>query len=338
MRSFIEVQRKLLPDLMDVMQKRYHILRYIKFMQPVGRRNLAISLSLTERTLRAEVEFLKTQNLIDIFPSGMQLTEAGLDVLEKLDGVMRELTGIDKKEDRLAKKYSINEVIIVSGNSDTSPWVKAELGKECASCIKRNLSGENIIAVTGGSTLAAVADMLTPDSRKTLFVPARGGLGEDVHNQANTIAANMAAKMNSSYRVLYVPEQVSKEAYLSFMKEPAIKEVISLIKTANIVVHGIGDANVMAGRRKSSPEIMMKIKDGNAVGEAFGYYFNEKPEIVHKVHTVGIQKEDLDHADSVIAVAGGSSKAKAIRAYLKMAPSATTLITDESVANELLKG
>ncbi|WP_409290313.1 sugar-binding transcriptional regulator [Peribacillus sp. SCS-37] len=338
MRSLIEVQKKLLPDLMDVMQKRYQILRYIKLMQPVGRRNLAASLNLTERTLRAEVEFLKDQNLINILPSGMNVTDSGLVLLEKLNGVMREVMGIDKKEELLARSYSIKEVIIVSGNSDGAPGVKNELGKECASCIKRNLSGDNIIAVTGGSTLAAVAGMLTPDPRRTLFVPARGGLGEDMENQANTIAANMAANMNSACRVLYVPEQVSKEAYFSFMKEPAIKEVISLIKRANIVVHGIGDAKAMASRRRSSPEVMDKIEAGNAVGEAFGYYFNEDGEIVHKVHTVGIQKEDLKHADSVIAVAGGSSKAKAIRAYLKMAPSTTTLITDDSVANELLKG
>ncbi|WP_026694504.1 sugar-binding transcriptional regulator [Peribacillus kribbensis] len=338
MRSLIEVQRKLLPDLMDVMQKRYQILRYIKFMQPVGRRNLSTSLNLTERTLRGEVEFLKAQNLIDIFPSGMHISSTGEEVLEKLEGVMRELTGIDTMEELLARQYSVKEVIIVSGNSDTSPWVKNELGKECAACIKRNLSGENIIAVTGGSTLAAVADMLTPDSRKTLFVPARGGLGEDVHNQANTIAANMAASMESDCRVLYVPEQVSREAYRSFMKEPGIKDVISLINKANIVVHGIGDALAMAERRKSPPEIMEKIKKGNAVGEAFGYYFDEKPEIIHKVHTIGIQKEDLEHSDHVIAVAGGISKAKAIRAYLKMAPATTILITDEAVANELLKG
>ena len=63
MQTLLEVQRKLLPDFLEAMQKRYNILRYIKIMEPVGRRTLASNLHLTERTLRSEVDFLKEQNL-----------------------------------------------------------------------------------------------------------------------------------------------------------------------------------------------------------------------------------------------------------------------------------
>ena len=62
MQTVIEVQKKLLPDLLAIMQKRYHILQYISTMEPVGRRNCC-NLGLTERVLRSEVEFLKEQNL-----------------------------------------------------------------------------------------------------------------------------------------------------------------------------------------------------------------------------------------------------------------------------------
>jgi central glycolytic genes regulator len=41
---------------------------------------------------------------------------------------------------------------------------------------------------------------------------------------------------------------------------------------------------------------------------------------------------------NVIAVAGGASKAKAIKAYMKKAPASTILITDEGAARKLLKG
>ncbi|MDQ0220039.1 hypothetical protein ELQ35_02600 [Peribacillus cavernae] len=340
MRSLLDVQRKLLPDFLAVMQKRYDILRYIKIMQPVGRRSLAVSLNLTERTLRSEVDFLKDQQLIYVFSSGMRLSEEGEDILEKLEGIMREVMGIDSMEQDLKRKLALNEVVIVSGDSDQSPWVKSELGKACANRMKQEWIGNNIIAVTGGSTMAEVANMLTPlpDGEELIFVPARGGLGEDVHNQANMIVSKMAEKADASYRVLYIPDQVSNEAYQSFMKEPTIKEVISLIRSANIVVHGVGDALAMAERRKTAPDVMKVITEGNAVGEAFGYYFNENGDVVHKVQTVGIQLDDLEQARSVIAVAGGKSKAKAIRSYMKRAPSSTVLITDEAAATELLKG
>ena len=74
--------------------------------------------------------------------------------------------------------------------------------------------------------MAAVGDSLIPDehSEHILFVPARGGIGEAAQNQANTIVEKMAQKTQASYRVLYVPDQLSDEAYASIMKEPALKK------------------------------------------------------------------------------------------------------------------
>lgn len=340
MQSIIDIQKRLLPDLLQVMQKRYSILRYISYMQPVGRRSLAVSLGLTERVLRSEVDFLKDQNLITINSVGMSLTFEGKNLLEDLEGFMRELKGIDVMELELKHRLGIKKVVIVPGDSDQSLMVKPELGKACANWMKNLLKGKNIIAVTGGSTMAAVADVLTPDFSRNelLFVPARGGIGEDVHNQANTISSIMARNTHSKHRVFYVPDQVSTEIYESLIKEPDIHEVLNLIKSASIVLHGIGDAMTMAERRKTPPEVMGKMASESAVGEAFGYYFNEAGDVVHKVLTIGLQLEDLNSIPNVIAVAGGESKAKAIKAYMKQAPSATVLITDEGAAKKLLKG
>jgi len=338
--SLIDIQKRILPDLLQVMQKRYLILQYINVMQPVGRRNLSVSLNLTERVLRSEVEFLKDQNLILMSGQGMTLTQEGKDILESLERVMRDIMGINTLERQLQERMGIRKVIVVPGDSDRSPWVKSELGRATANCMKDLLQSKNIIAVTGGSTMAAVADMLTPDfgEKDLLFVPARGGIGEDVKNHANTICAIMADNTNSRHRVFYVPDQVSTEVYKSFIKEPLIYEVWNLVKSASMVLHGIGDAITMAERRNTSPEDLHKILNGNAVGEAFGYYFNEAGEIVHKVLTIGLQMDDLKNVGDVIAVAGGESKAKAIRAYMKQAPSSTILITDEGAAKTLLQG
>jgi central glycolytic genes regulator len=340
MQSFIDIQKKLLPDLLQVLQKRYSILRNIGFMQPVGRRSLAVSLGFTERILRSEVEFLKDQNLIYTNNVGMSLTSEGKKLLEDLEGLMREIKGIDVMEFELKHRLGIKKAIIVPGNSDESPMVKSELGKACATSMKMLLGGKNIIAVTGGSTMATVAEELSPElgNKEILFVPARGGIGEDVQNQANTVSSIMSKNTHSKHRVFYVPDQVSPEIYESLLKEPDIHEVIQLIQSASMVLHGIGDAITMAKRRKTPPEEMNKIEGGKAVSEAFGYYFNEEGEIVHKALTIGLQLNDLARIPNVIAVAGGSSKAKAIKSYMKQAPSSTILITDEGAARMLLKG
>lgn len=92
----------------------------------------------------------------------------------------------------------------------------------------------------------------------------------------------------------------------------------------------------MAERRKTKPDDYIKIEQGQAVAEAFGYYFNQEGEVVHKVQTVGMQLNDLEKIQNVIAVAGGASKAKAIQAYLKQAAD-SILITDEGAAKELIR-
>ena len=54
-------------------------------------------------------------------------------------------------------------------------------------------------------------------------MPARGGLGESVDMQANTIASIMAKKTGCQYRLLHVPDHLGEEAYQSFIQDPQIQ-------------------------------------------------------------------------------------------------------------------
>ena len=60
---------------------------------------------------------------------GMSLTSEGKNLLEDLEGFMRELKGIDVMELELKHTPWIQKVMIVPGDSDESPMVKDELGK-----------------------------------------------------------------------------------------------------------------------------------------------------------------------------------------------------------------
>ena len=340
MKSIIDIQKRLLPDLVEIMQKRYRILRYIQMLQPVGRRSLAQNLQMTERVLRSEIDFLKTQNLVSVSNSGMTLTEEGKIILDNLEHIIKEFSSVPDIEKTLAKNLQLQNCIVVPGNSDESEWVKSKLGKVTVQNLKEVIQDGNIISVTGGSTLVAIANSLTPEfgEKNLMFVPARGGIGSDIKYQANTICEIMANKSGSNHMVLYVPDQVTKELYDSFIQEDSIREVLLKIKSANIVIHGIGDAMTMANRRKSPAQELQKLKKENAVAESFGYYFDENGKVIQKVQTIGLQLEDLEKIPIIFAVAGGASKAKAIKSYMKIAPKQTVLITDESAALEMLKG
>lgn len=332
----------LAPDLIDVVKQRYQVLQSIYWLAPIGRRLLAQELNMSERALRTETDFLRLHGLITTSKSGMILTTQGEEAYQSLTTVMERLLGVHSKEKQLSKVLGIDHCLIVAGDSTKLPKVLTDMGKLVNETLDVILpKGENVIAAMGGTTMANVANSLTPklsQQRHLTFVPARGGLGEAVDIQANAVCARMAVHTGGEHRVLYIPEHVSEQTYKPLLAEPAVKEVLQLVDKSSAVVHSIGEAIPMAKRRDMSAETIAMLQQRQAVGEAFGYFFNQAGEVVYKIPRIGLQLRDLERIPSVIAVAGGANKAAAIKAYTQLAPHQTWLVTDEGAANLILKG
>ncbi|EPY08735.1 central glycolytic genes regulator [Paenibacillus sp. E194] len=338
MREWLEIQKRLLPELIELLKKRYTILHQIMLSDSIGRRTLATSLQMTERVLRAETDLLKAQGLIDSDNTGMRITDEGRQLVRKLESVMGELLGMRQLEESIRQAFGLKQVIVVPGNSDVSPAVKQELGQAACRALSSVMDKEDVVAVTGGSTLAAMADHLTSSSplKGNWFVPARGGLGESLEYQANTIASTMAKRVGAQYRLLHVPDLLSEEAYQSLKQEPNIQDILRVIRQARIVVHGIGEALVMAKRRRADEETIQQLLQEGALAEAFGYYFDRDGHVVHTMLTLGLRLEDISRTEVVIAIAGGQSKGESIAAVLR-AGHEDILVIDEAAAVEVLK-
>ena len=338
MRNLIEIQKQLLPDLMETLKTRYTILHRILLLDIVGRRTLAASLHMTERVLRAETDLLKSQGLIEIESMGMKISDSGRRLLDSLEPIAKNLFGLTDLEDKIRLAYGLRKVVIVPGDCESSPVAKKELGRAGAKALLSVMGNEDIIAVTGGSTLAAVAEQLTQPSsvnlKGTWFVPARGGLGESVEFQANTIASTMAKRVGAQYRLLHIPDLLSDDAYQSLVQDLNIQEIVQTIRPSRIIVHGIGNALEMTRRRRLDPAIIQGIQDEGAIAESFGYYFNEHGAMVHKMMTLGLRLEDIMNTEIVIGIAGGKSKASAIHAVLRFGQE-DILVTDEAAALEI---
>ncbi|GAK48507.1 central glycolytic genes regulator [Secundilactobacillus oryzae JCM 18671] len=332
---------KIVPDLQEKLISRYLLLEAIAQLQPVGRRTLADKMALSERSMRTETENLKDLNLVSIDKVGMQLTSSGSRLLKELKPTIDKLLGRQQRAEQLQRVLGIQCCTIVPGNSDESQDVLETMGKTAESVLLDQLpEGESIIAVMGGSTMVSVAQQMTQaltKNRQLTFVPARGGIGEAPALQANAVSAKMAEQTGSKFRSLFIPESISKEAIASLQSDPAISDILDLIKSSNVAIHGIGEAIQMAERRQMSQTLIQTLKKKRAVGEAFGYFFDEDGNVVYKLPRIGLQLEDLAKKDFVLAVAGGSLKAAAIQAYAKIAPKQTWLITDEGAADMILK-
>ncbi|WP_143216253.1 sugar-binding transcriptional regulator [Ferroacidibacillus organovorans] len=332
------VSQRLVPELTEKVRTRYRVLKRIELHQPVGRRTLAHVLGVSERVLRADVEVFKEQGLIEVGPLGMAITETGVDVLQALDPIMKTLDGRAEMELSLAERLGIARVVVVSGDSEQSEDVTRDVGQAAAHVLRTFLHPPCTVAVTGGSSLAMLAELMpqatTPQDVEV--VPARGGLGERHELLANTIASQLAARLSGRYRMFHVPESLSRATAERLAQEPTIAEMIDRIRSANLVVHGIGDALTMATRRGLDEETVAHLALRGAVAEAFGYFFDAEGHIVHMMNTVGLKLEDLSGDKMVIGVAGGRAKGPAIEAVAH-AYRMDALVTDEGAARAILK-
>jgi len=334
----LSVARRVVPELLEVLQERVRILNRIGLLQPIGRRGLAAELGATERVLRAEVDFLKQQGLLVTAVAGMSLSDEGQSLLDELNEVLTELDGRSELSSMLARKLGIGRVMVVNGDSDQAEWVKNTLGSEAAVYLRSVLQADDVVAVTGGSTMAAVATRMphAGEAVPVKVVPARGGLGENVSLQANTIASELAEHLGGTSVMLHVPDRLSEDALQMIVREPMVQERLTEIRNSTVIVHGIGEATSMAERRQSTPDEIVQLEQRGAVAEAFGYYFDASGSIVYEMNVIGLRLSDLERVRLVIGVAGGGSKADAIAAAAK-AYRIDVLVTDEGAARRLLQ-
>ncbi|HEX3030932.1 MAG TPA: sugar-binding domain-containing protein [Bacillota bacterium] len=336
MQKLINLQEKMVPELIGVLERRYNILRSIYFSQPIGRRVLAARIGLGERLTRSDTDFLRDQKLITTDPAGMWVTPEGEQIIRELEAFIHMVRGLNVLEQQLAEKLNISRVLIVPGDSTTDETVKQKLGQAAADYLRRNLSEGAVVAVTGGSTLLELAEAMPAGGsfESVLVVPTRGGLGEQVELQANIIAARLASRLGGSYRLLHVPDNLSGEVLEVLSQDPGVKEVLEDIARTDIVVHGIGTAVGMAIRRGLSQEETTRLLAKGAVSEAMGSYFDTAGREVDQVGSLGLTYHNLQQVSQVIAVAGGSAKAEAIRSVVSNRPR-QVLVTDEGAARLL---
>jgi central glycolytic genes regulator len=109
-----------------------------------------------------------------------------------------------------------------------------------------------------------------------------------------------------------------------------------MLKTLDVLVYGVGRADVMAEKRGLDQGKKELLKKNNAVSEAFGHYFDKKGNVIYRSSSVGISIEDFKKIPHVIAVSGGANKAEAIMTSCKIRKD-LVLVTDESAAKAIIE-
>ncbi|MEA1975279.1 MAG: sugar-binding domain-containing protein [Bacillota bacterium] len=337
--DYLKVLFQLSPEFQENFIERYEILKIVNMTQPIGRRMLSTKTNISERIIRKETDILKQNKLLESTLKGMIITNEGKKVLLTIDKLYFMFKGLDKTEELLATYLGIKKVIIAPLNSNDEKVVLNSIGEYASKYLLEVINDKSIVGITGGSSVKNMIEQLNVSSKKyknIVVVPTRGSLGDKAEIQANTLVEMLANKLSCKYKLLFTPDKLSEETIKELQNEPEIKETIALINSVNTLVFGIGQANVMARRRCLCCEESKMIEKKKAVAEAFGYYYNFEGKVVHEINTIGVDLHKFKQIKNLIAVAGGIEKVEAILAVTKL-DSKLVLVTDETVANEILK-
>lgn len=333
----LQLVKKIAPDLTEEIIKRYRVLKTVSLLQPCGRRLVVLSLGMTERTVRSEIERLSAQNLVHVSKVGMSLTEEGLEVLAGLEDVFAAMTGLSVLEEKLADTLGAQKVYVAQGDSAGNERARKEMGQLAARILFENTEADRRIAIAGGSAMAELVNAVPEglDTKAKMVLPARGSIGRRLELQADTLAAKLAEKLQADYRLLHLPDNLSPHVLEEMKKDPDVAETIREMETADILLLGVGNALEMAEKRHLDEGVRKQLEKDRAVAEACGYYFDAKGKVVYETRSIGIDFNEIEKMDCVIIVAGGKKKAESLLAVSHSIPHGI-FVTDEEAAMEML--
>jgi DNA-binding transcriptional regulator LsrR (DeoR family) len=248
-------------------------------------------------------------------------------------------------ENRIEKKYNVDEVILVQSRDDHSRTLRS-VGQATAGFLDRVVSGNEVIGLTWGGTLLAVVGALHNNNWPGMrVVQLLGGLGS---SEADMYGADLTIRTAQTFgakaRLLSAPGIVpTKEICDALLQDQQIQETLELGRNADIALVGLGrpspSSPVIQSGILSSTELA-ELEAQGAVGD-IGLHFIDgngsaiENEINDRIIGLGI--EEYRNIKKFVGIAAGPEKYEVVKAAL-VGNYLDVLITDANIGKKLLEG
>lgn len=257
---------------------------------------------------------------------------------------------IDPSEDldilakELRQKYQLDNVLLCYSPLNENEEIKKHISKKAADFIHDTVQDGDIIGVTWGTTMHAVALQLQSKPVKQVeVVQLKGGVS---HSHVNTYAAEIvnlfAEAFQTVARYLPLPVIFDNIAVKEMVEEDRhISRIIELGRQANIAIFTVGTVkeDALLFRLGYFTKAEQELLRRTGVGDICSRIFDAEGKICSEEmnnRTVGIDLSELRNKEKAILVAGGQRKIEAIQAALA-GKYANILITDQFTAQALLR-
>ena len=249
-------------------------------------------------------------------------------------------------EARLEKKFNLLETVVVDIAESTTPDTLArQLGLAAARHLQMNLMEGEIIGISWGRTLSAMANAIQPQrSKDNLVIQIIGGLGPPTSEaHATEVCWRMANALSCDVMLLPAPGiVVNKQVKEAFLQDLHVQQNLQRHAQIDVAYVGIGaptpDSVLLRdGSIMTQSDVDLLTAKG-AVGDIALPFFDAsgkpiEPDLDERV--IGITLEQLNRIKRVIGIAGGQEKLVAIHSAL-LGAHINVLITDQYTARQLL--
>lgn len=250
----------------------------------------------------------------------------------------------EKLAQLLQKKYG-KQFVVVDVHRDFGDETRKIIGSTAAMFFNEYVKNGMHVGLSWGRTIAQMVEHVPPASKKGVtIVQLLGCIGNpqcDAHTPS--IILQLARRVHASAMLLPAPAVVTdtktKEALLS---ENSVTKILDLYNSIDIAFVGIGvldkDSIIIQEKLLTHREVETLTKYG-AVGDIVLRFFDKNgvpinTEISERI--IGISIAQLRKIPTVVGVAGGTNKVRAIHAALQ-GDLVNVLITDAFTAKLLLE-
>lgn len=248
-------------------------------------------------------------------------------------------------EEAIKAHYGLNMVRVLDSEVENQEIIMHDVASAFSSYFTSILKPGDIIGLSWGRTLSAVADFLKPKKIPGLtFVSMNGGVAEDVSKTGvGQVVRAFAKPFQASAYSLLLPIYVSSEKVVNELKKDGnVKNIFDMIEKANIAVFSVGGLIHTSLLFKSgylSEESCKKMREEGYVGDICSRFFKRNGSQVVgdlDMRSVGISLEELKKKPKKICIVADKEKAEALSGALN-GGYVDDLFVDKKTALELLK-
>ena len=249
-------------------------------------------------------------------------------------------------EDRLKAVFGLQEALVIPTVGDTNRSLLSALGTVAADFLLTRLRDGDVLAITPGTTVQAVAQAMdAARPYQIVIVPILGAIQGPIESDMNYLANHMAEKLGAKSYQLHAPAFVDTKEHCELVKSMGpVKDILEIARHASIALLGIGSMDPETSRfvqyTALSAEELKQIADGcGGVGEISAPVYDIEGRSCARKYAervIGLSLSEIQQIPFRIGVAATAAKALPIYGALR-GGYLHALITDEAAARGVLE-